>query len=417
MPTPITLNNFSEQPTVDQLGTLEDYLQIHQAALLSQDNEQIKTYLYNLLTSLHDARYEAGLGAKPELAVASALSTQDIVALLLTEMRKTKNALMTSAAHDIRTRQKVTTAENTIALEKIQKAIDDQGKANILNEGLAIAKWCMLAVSVLLLIVSVVATVCTFGAASPAIGVSIAMLCVSAALMAVSYIPVDKSGNTAFDKMSAAISKGIANIELNNRKGDIEKRLGKKWDELTDEQQQEELLKAEKVGSDSALGINIAIQVIIFIIMTALTIGTCAASSAGNLATSGAQVGVSAGTTTVRTANGVALAAVKAAAPSIASAARGIGLVGQLGQGAGKVAASSVGIVAAKYTYDSQTANAEAQKSKAYVAYIMKLIEQNEEFLEELLALDAENAQAVANIIATQHSANRKIAENFSAAA
>lgn len=384
------------------IGSLED---LHDQ-VGDTNNEMANQYLLSLYESLRTTQKGLNLLEAPSIKENSHLTTADIIALLITESKRTKEHVAGAMANDIKLLQETVRAKYADSIKKLEEASEKQKKADKLGLGLDIFKWCMLAVSIILIVASVIATICTFGGCTPLLVASIALLCISVGFIIASYVPVDGE-KTSMDLATEKLSKAIAD-NAKQRYRDNYSVNGRKWDNLSEDEQQAALNKAESEGIYGAMGVMISIQVILLI----ASLGV----SAGQAATAGATASIGV-TNATKSAVASAMEAVKQFIQqnlnAIASLVRKITMAMTVVKTSAEIAASGVRVQQAVTEAEAISDNAEADLIKASVKLNDNDKAQIEEILKELLEAIAANDEAVGNILKEDDATRRKMNLNL----
>lgn len=387
------------------IGSLESL----QDDLGDTNNEVANQYLRSLYESLRTTQKGLNLLEAPSIQENSHLTTADIVALLITESKRTKEHVAGAMANDIKLLQETVRAKYADSIKKLEEASEKQKKADKLSLGLDIFKWCMLAVSIILIVASVIATICTFGGCTPLLVASIALLCISVGMIIASYVPVD-GDKTSMDLATEKLSKAIAD-GAKQRYRDNYSVNGRKWDDLSEDEQQVALNKAEEEGIYGAMGVMISIQVILLI----ASLGV----SAGQAATAGANASIGV-TNATKSAVASAMEAVKQFIQqnlnAIASLVRKITMAMTLVKATAEISASGVRVQQAVTEAEAISDSAEADFIKASIKLNDSDKAQIEEILKELLEAIAANDEAVGNILKEDDATRRKMNLNLMSA-
>jgi ABC-type multidrug transport system fused ATPase/permease subunit len=366
-------------------------------------NQQLRELVNGIYTT--NNTLSGGSLAKPSVSTIETMTNSALISLLLTQIRKTNELVSTATGLQVKAQQRTILARNEDMMNKLKQASDAAKEAEKLSLGLDIFKWLLLALSVVLTVLSVIATACTFGAAAPVLAISATILAASIAMTIATSVPVNDQQNTAVDLMSKELSEAIAAEAKKNLISEFEKSSGRKWDSLSDAEQQSIEQEASDTGAYSSMAILITIQVIIAAAMIVATLGAGSGSAASYT--------VNAAASTTRNAVQAALDSAKMAIqnnlPAIQSMVRNISLTTQATKAVATIVNSGVQGASAYYTYESADNQADADKIKAYV----KLLSSNNEMLIELIQQlnnsTAQSWEAVAGILKQQHATQTKI--------
>lgn len=394
--------------TSQALESVAQLLEMSKDKMVTSDNPFINEQLKQLLSELYTVQKNAGALSIPVVLDLNNASTSELIEILITQTRKT-NALVTVATEfEIKQSANKIVSANENQLKKLQEAQKSADEAQKLSDGLGIFKWVMFALSIILTVVSAIATVCTFGGAAPLLAVSLGVLAVSTAFLIATSVPVDDENHSVMDLASEKISKAISDAFTNS----VKKQMGDKWDKLSDEQQQEVFNKADENGNYSAMGIMLAINTMIALAMLALTIGTSAGTSATMIATSATKATES----SVKTALQTAKEAVTNNMPMIIKATRITNGIGQIIKAGGTIAQSGVSIDGAIINLEAKENRIQADTLKAYA----KFLTDNEEILIELINELNETTTAsyktVVDMIKASHKQNRQVIAGYAGA-
>lgn len=400
----------SSSPQITPAASLDvviESLEELQTQVGSQNNELANQYLLQLYASLRNTQQGVHMLEAPLIEDGSSLSTADIITLLLTESKRTKEHVIGSAANEIKLMQAAIRAKYADSITKLNEASEKQKKADNLKKGLDIFKWCMLAVSIILIAVSAVLTVVTFGSCTPLLIASIALMTVTVGMIIASYVPVD-GDKTAMDLATEKMAKAIADGAKERYKESYNKD-GRKWDDLTEDEQQEALNKAESEGIYGAMGVMISIQIIIAAVMIAVTLGAAAGSSATNVANTGTNAAKSG----IQAAIQAAKQAIQQNLNAIIAMVKKISIITQMMKAGAEISAAGVRI-------DQSITQAEATEFSAEADYIKSLAkfmdgdsERLEKLIEELLAAIVANEEAVGTILKEDAGARRRMDLNL----
>jgi len=399
-----TDNNITVGQIFDSMQTLLESYQSSPIAGSAEINSELKI----LASELSEINRKIDPATVPVVLDANNATTADIISVLVGQMRKTNELVGGQTLAQIRRQQQDMIAKNDEQMEKLKKADEAAKKAKELSDGLGIFRWVMLAVSVIMMIISAIATVFSFGAAAPSIAAAVTVLAVSAALLIVTSIPVDDSGHSAMDLATDSLSKAITKAAT----AAVKERYGDKWDKMSDAEQLEALQEANDTGSYSAMGIMMAIQVVIAIAMIVLTVGAGGGQAASNITNAAANTTQSG----VRAAASNALQSVRTVltqnAPRIVQTAKEINVSIAIAKAAGQIGASGVQMKAADLRLDSREDRIQSEQIAAMVRFLQNNNQLLLEIIEELNATSNRSYEQVAEFLKTQHQSHRKIAAN-----
>jgi hypothetical protein len=351
-----------------------------------------------LLADLYKTREDAGLLSIPIVLDTSNMTTADLIGLLLTEVRNTKGLVANSTILQIRAQQNTIRRNNEEMMKKLTSAAEAAQKAEELKKGLGIFKWVMLAVSFILTVVSTIATVVTFGGATPLLVVSATFLAISIALTIAGSVPVDDKQNTAMDLASQKMAASIAELAKQNMIADL-KKDNKDWDKMNDAQQQEIINKAQETGQYSAMGIMISIQVILAVVMICASAGACSGTGASQIANAAGNASQSAARTALESARNAIANNMTTIMQLVKASAGGVQLV----KNSGQIAQGGVTIDAALTAQEAAEAEAEAKLAKALAALLDVNNEQLLEIVSALLADIHRSYEDVATLLHQDH--------------
>jgi hypothetical protein len=377
----------------------------------------------------------------------SALSTGDLILLVQKLIKKTQEELSKVAREEISSTQKNTKAQNDATIAKLKDAISQQEKAAEEKKKLQIANWVLLAVGLFI-------SVFTFGVGSP----------IAAALVAGAiFETVPIKGKTGSDWLNYGVGKGIqAYAEWGFKNKASEDEYGKPYDLLSEGQKAELDNKFETDSQYAGTAVIIAAQIAIAVVVSVITFGAGAPAAAGGAATAitgevaedaveiGVEVASEIAEESVEEAvEGATQAASQASSEAIETATDTAGEVaentgeaaeegaekgGEVGQkvadnsakitrnlkivkgvidGTQSLAKAGVdaGNIHASYL-DWQATNlkTDAESIKSYVKYLNQILNQEEDFLKELIEAQAKETDTVSSILKTEHETNLHIA-------
>ena len=397
--------------TTSALASVMELLEAYKGDFVASDNPFVNQQLAHLLGSLYKTQKDLGILAAPVVIDTSNMSSADLIAILMTETRRTSNLVATATIQEVKTQQKKIVSSNDATIKKLDEASSAAKEAQNLKDGLGIFKWVMLAVSILLLICSIVATICTFGAAAPTIAAAVAVLVASVIMTVLGSVPVDDEQNTAMDLTTKKLAEAISACAKQNLIDDL-KDQNKNWDKMSDEEQQVLINEATETGTYSAVAIMITIQVLIAVVLAIATAGAASGTSAGYVVNAAATTGMNTAKAALESAKDIIINNLS----TITAAVRNITLATQAVQGAGTVASGAASIAAAKEQWDADNANADADYAKAYSTFLTKnndlLIGIVEEFYEDINA----SYTQVANVLRSEHRSRMIISQNVEGA-
>lgn len=377
----------------------------------------------------------------------SALSTGDLILLVQKLIKKTQEELAKVAREEITSTQKNTKAQNEATIAKLNDAIDQANKAAEEKKKLQIANWVLLAVGAFLSVV-------TFGVASPLTAILVG---------AIIFETVPIKGKTGSDWLTYGVGKGIqAYAEWGFKNRAAEDRYGKPYDLLSEGQKAELDKDFETDSQYAATATIIAAQIVIAVVVSIATFGAGAPAAAGGAATAitgevaettvetaievSTQIAEDAVETAVETATQTAAETASQVAEdateTAATAAEKVAETGEeVGEKSGEVAEKAAsgssklaraakvskalidgsqslakagvdaGNIHASYL-DWQATNdkTDAESIKSYVKYLNQILNQEEDFLKELIEAQAKETDSVAGILKTEHETNLHIA-------
>jgi hypothetical protein len=377
----------------------------------------------------------------------SALSTGDLILLVQKLIKKTQEELSRVARQEITSTQKTTKAQNDATIAKLKDAISQQQKAAEEKKKLQIANWVLLAVATLISVV-------TFGAASP-----LTAIIVGAAIF--ETVPI--KGKTGSEWLNYGIGKAIELAAKAAYKDRVaEDKYGKPYDLLSQGQKAELDKEFQEGGQYAATAAVIAAQIVIAVVVSVVTFGAGAPAAAGGAATAiagevaedaveiGVEVASEVAEEAVETAvEGATEAATEASSEAVEGATESASEVaentaevaeegaekgGEVGQkvadksatitrnvkiakgvidGAQSLAKAGVdaGNIHASYLdWKATDLKTDAESIKAFVKYLNEILNQEEDFLKELIEAQAKETDSVSGILKTEHETNLHIA-------
>ena len=331
------------------------------SSVIEANNPLINLQLASLLGSLNIAKKQAGLLSIPVVIDISNMSTGDLIDTLMTQTRQTNNLVATSTLLQAKNQQQQIIANNQDMLKKLQDASSAAQKAEKLKKGLGIFKWVMLALSVLLTIISTVATVLTFGGAAPAMVAAGVILAASIALTIASSVPVNDAGNSALDIGTQKLSEAIAA----RAKADLIAQHPE-WSSLSDSAQAALCSDAQNAGTYGAMATMITIQIIIAVVMVIATAGA-ASGTAGSYTVNAAE---QASQSAVSAALSAAKQAIIDNLDTITALTKTISYTTQVTRDMAQIANSGVQMYAAKTGEEAALDQADATFLKSYAQYL-----------------------------------------------
>lgn len=412
MPTITTDNGF--QTVADLLSTYQDTLVTSNDPLVNNQLRYLLGELYNVQDNITGNPL-----ARPIVASTDTMTNTALIALLMQEMRKTHALVSVSTEIEIKQNQAKINIRNKQMMENLKKAEDAQKKAKEIGDGLGIFKWLMLAVSVIMTIVSAVATVLSFGATTGAVVASATTLAISVALVIATSIPINSNEETAMDMLSQKMTEGIANATKKALIEDYNNAHDVKWDKLTEQQQQEILTQAQDTGQYTTMAILIAVQLAIAVAMIAITAGRSSGSSAtyvvNSVANDTAQATESALSTALQSAK-QAMAQIgenlSKNLPRLMQITKMTQFGGGMIQGAGTVGSASAQFAKGAYQFEASDTKADTEKIKALIKLLQSMDDTFIALIKQLNLSTADSWRAVGNIIKTNHRLNRAIYAN-----
>lgn len=400
--------------TYDSMNTVEELLRECQTPLIHSDNPLVNQQLKLMLGSLYETQKKIDPRCAPVVIDMSGASTAEIIAILLSEIRKTNDMVSATSIIEVRQNQNRSLAENKKQMEKLEESAKKAREAEELTKALGIFKWVMLAVSILITVISAVVTVCTFGAATKLLVVSAIILAASIAMVVVTSVPVDDEEHSAMDLASTKMSESITALA----KQEIIQKYGDRWKKMTDAEQQEALIEAVETGQYSSMAIMLTITIIISIVMIVLSAGASsgqAASTTANVAAQGtATASSTVASTTASTAGRISEAvssAFRQNAAAVAQHARNLNTAITIAKNLAIIGKTGVQVEVAELHQDTTRSQAEVNEIKA----MMRFLQKNNDMLLELVAMLQQESKAsyetVANLLRQQHATHRKINE------
>lgn len=399
------------RPNITPAQSLENVailLETSKDVMVKSDNPFVNEQLKELLKGLYDVQKNAGVLTIPVVLDLSNMSTSALIETLITQTRKTNALVAVATELEVKQQSKKVIASNESQMEKLKQASESAKEAKELSDGLGIFKWVMFALSVILTVVSAIATIATFGGAAKLLVASLIVLSISTAFLIAGSVPVDDENHSAMDLASEKMAVAIEN----QAKNDLKASYGARWDKMSDEEQQEVFNEAQETGAYGSMGFFLAINVVVAAVLIAVSLG-------GSFGTSASMV-VNGATRTADTGARAALDTSKQFLmqnlPTIIKATRTASSLGQFIKAGGTIAQSGVNIEASVVNLDSKEAQTEAQLLQAYAKYLMEHEEVLIGLIGQLNDTTAESYRTVANILKDAHQQNRQVISGFAGA-
>ena len=381
------------------------------------------------------------------------MSTARLVEILIEEIGKTRENVALMQTLLLKGQNTRVTAKYQENINKLLDAAKAQAEAAKQKEDLEIVKWTLFAVSLVI-------SICSLGAAS---GITAAIGSVNSIITCLlGVIPYNNKGDSLMDGITLGFQKMNEAIQVAIFKELLADRAKEDGVDLNSMSDEKIIAYAQKLADKAGVDVNykdasqysamtLVLVAQITIAVTIIVVGILAhdggssaqggadiiKSAATNAATSGTKIAADAATTAATTATKAAVqgaadvakkvtqettkkvttAALRSMLQKIlertevirlqaSKVSKGVQVVeglAQVGQGVGQ-------IEAAKTQLEASNDQADAAVISAAIKILLKLIEQDEKLLQEILSTQTNTSQVVANILREEHEKNKKVA-------
>lgn len=354
----------------------------------------------------------------PPLTSTDGMSTADLMQVIRKEIKQLSEMLQKAQAEVIQSRQTSAAASSKATIEKLNEAIEKLEEAQKIKDAMGIFNKVM------------------YGVMGVMLALFTPMLCIMPPMAAVAW---------------AAYASYIYVNEADNGKPmeDIMKQIGEDWGVAWESEGKD---KQRENGMISFTAFMAALQVIIAVISIIASFGGTAPASAGVAATTTAtsvaltasqaaagaasSAAMTAGTTAATTAATATTTAAATAATTAATTASTTATtaatqatsntlaqvmmwatrIGSIAQSLVSVGAAGAKIGQGVYEYEATMSQADVEEMKAVLKSLQSLLQADQDFLAQLVRIQAQMDQGVAGMLRQEHETSQQIAqmENYS---
>jgi hypothetical protein len=344
------------------------------------------------------------------------LSTSELIQIVRTRARETAQLLIKATATVIEAQKLEIKAKAEGKIKDLNESIKKQEEAQKMKESMDILKYVMYAISAIVIAVMAVAAVVSAvftGGATLAILATVSALLLVATVMATEI--KDDEGKSGMDKGMEEFSKFIANAVADMvdffgpllEKSGMAEAFG-----ITIASVDPESAEMKQGSSIAAAAIMASVQIAIAVVMAVASFGGAAGASVTNAVGAAGRAAATIVNTALKAAADIIMSALKISMETmktIMNVAKAMMVVLNVVQALSTIASSSTKIAIAVKEYEASSKKADIEELKAMIKMLQALLEQDSQFLKDLMEIQSKLDQGVSTIMRNEHETSLKI--------